>query len=103
MRHQNQIGWFSLMTGRALVHWAHAQGAHQLRSKIDRPTLRWTTAIVKQLFDIAWDMWNDRNGAKHKSVTAVAQREMSDFDAETQEHLTLSVEGVAQHLSLIHI
>ena len=85
------------MTGRMSAHWAHAQRAHQLLNKIDRPTLRWTSAVIKQLFEIAWDMWNDRNGVKHMSTTAAAQREMQDLDEEIQEHLALGVEGIAQH------
>ena len=82
MRHQSKISWFALLTGRVSLCWSHAQHAHQARMHIDRPTLRWTSAMLQQLFLIAWDMWQDRNNIKQNSITAAKQREIDRLDAE---------------------
>ena len=82
MQHQNTIGWFSLLTRRASIYWSHAQQEYQQRMKIDRPTLRWTSAVLRQLFHIAWDMWLHRNNIKNETTTAAKQRKMDSLDEE---------------------
>jgi hypothetical protein len=37
---------------------------------------RWTVALIKKLWDIAWDLWEHRNGVLHEKDNAVSSAEL---------------------------
>ena len=93
-RHQNQIGWFGLLTGRISRYWTDAQHAYYVRQKIDKLPRRWASALIKQFFLVAWDLWKDRNDIKHSSPTAAERREMARLDEEIEEIRQAGTSGV---------
>ena len=66
IRHQRTLGWFSMVTGRMSLYWSHAQRDYLKRMKIDTPTLRWTSSVLKLMFHMAWDLWQDRNNTRQR-------------------------------------
>ena len=39
-----------------------------------RTGARWVSALVTKLWQVAWDQWDDRNGALHKTPLAIELR-----------------------------
>ena len=72
--------------------------------KIDTPTLRWTSSVLKLMFHMAWDLWQDRNNIKHHTATAAKMREMAHLDQEIEEHRMTDMTGIShadkKHLTL---
>jgi hypothetical protein len=58
---QDAIGWQSFLEGRPSVGWSEVQ--HRYYEFLDsrRTGLRWLTALIQKLWDVAWDMWDHRN------------------------------------------
>jgi hypothetical protein len=44
-------------------------------SEIPRTGKRWTVALITKLWDIAWDLWEHRNGILHNKQNLVSERE----------------------------
>ena len=94
IRHQNAIGWFGLVTGRVSCYWTQFQSNFYVKQSILKPACRWTTAVIKQAFLIAWDMWEDRNGIKFSTTTAAAKRAMALVDAEIDELISVDISDI---------
>ena len=63
---QMNASWEALVEGRPVLGWAQYQQNFltQLGSKCSGK--RWLVAVLKKLLDIAWDLWDQRNGIPHK-------------------------------------
>jgi hypothetical protein len=65
---QNSLGWYNFLLGRLLTRWADAQQRY-LESIDKRNTgRRWTIAILAKIWDISWDIWEQRNGIAHDTL-----------------------------------
>jgi hypothetical protein len=58
---QESIGWFPFMMGLHTTKFAEIQHHYYLSLDRQNTGLRWTTALITKLFDVAWDMWDQRN------------------------------------------
>ena len=47
-----------------------------------RSGLRWTVAIITKLWDVAWDLWEQRNGFLHARDNQEILHNMATIDAE---------------------
>jgi hypothetical protein len=91
---QDAIGWYNVLLGRLSRKWSDVQ-ARYLESIQKRTTgRRWTIAILEKLWDISWDMWEQRNGIAHDPAhpRAIAQlqskqREVTDIFATGCQYL----------------
>jgi hypothetical protein len=62
---QDAIGWYNHLLGRLSKQWSDVQ-ARYLESIQSRSSgRRWTIAILEKLWDISWDMWEQRNKIAH--------------------------------------
>jgi hypothetical protein len=70
---QDAIGWQSFLEGRPSVGWSEVQ--HRYYEFLDgrRTGLRWLTALIQKLWDVAWDMWDHRNRVLHDQEHSVAR------------------------------
>jgi hypothetical protein len=62
---QDEIGWQSLLEGRPSLGWSEVQQRYYEWLGSRRSGLRWLTALIQKLWDIAWDMWDNRNRVLH--------------------------------------
>ncbi|CAB9498981.1 expressed unknown protein [Seminavis robusta] len=62
---QTEIGWYNLLLGRISHRFTQLQDAHYKSLGNRRNGFRWTTAVIRKLLDISWDMWDHRNHIKH--------------------------------------
>jgi hypothetical protein len=95
---QDAIGWQSFLEGRPSVGWSEVQ--HRYYEFLDsrRTGLRWLTALIQKLWDVAWDMWDHRNRVLHDQEHSVAR----DLQIQqiTDEFATGSV-GLAREAPLL--
>ena len=62
---QDAIGWNCFFQGFWALEWEGAQSAYLQSIKSRRSPKRWLTSVITKLWDIAWDMWEHRNGCLH--------------------------------------
>jgi hypothetical protein len=59
---QTETGWKHFFEGRL---WRVLQEKYFLRLAIRRSGKQWSGAIIQKLWDVAWDLWEQRNGILH--------------------------------------
>ena len=59
------MGWFQFLLGRHPTAFETIQQQHLTQEHFPGSGKRWATALVKKSFEIAWDMWEHRNGILH--------------------------------------
>jgi hypothetical protein len=72
---QNNMGWKHFFEGRMHTAWREHQTNHQRTTGTSNTGRRWVGALVRKLHDIAWDLWEHRNGILHNKETGFAARE----------------------------
>ena len=68
MEAQSRIGWDNFVRGRISKKFEEFQQRHYLANNNQRSGFRWTVELIKKLMDVAWDMWDHRNGILHKDT-----------------------------------
>jgi len=76
-QNQNDIGWRAFFEGCPAKGWEEAQQEYYLWIQSKRTGLRWLSALIRKLWDLAWDMWDHRNQILHdrEEGQAVKERE----------------------------
>ena len=80
--HQDAIGWTNLLEGCIATGWTEAQSAYYQMIHSKRSGLQWTVAIITKLWDVAWDLWEQRNGFLHARDNQEILHNMATIDAE---------------------
>jgi hypothetical protein len=62
---QQELGGQALLEGRMSYEWEACQQAYLTFIRSRRTGKRWSTQIIKKLWEIAWDLWEHRNGILH--------------------------------------
>ena len=57
---QTTIGWWNFMFGLHSNKWQKIQQAHYDRIGSKRSVRRWTSLLIRKLWDTAWDQWQHR-------------------------------------------
>jgi len=65
---QETIGWQLFFEGFLAKEWVETQQAYYRWVGSRKTGKRWAVAIVKKLWDIAWDLWEHRNGYVHQAA-----------------------------------
>jgi len=73
LQEQQQIGWDRFFEGWWSEKWASIQQQYYNLGKSTRTGRRWATAIVMKLWNIAWDLWEHRNGILHEKENLITQ------------------------------
>jgi len=73
LREQNVIGWNHFYEGWLSKGWISAQQAHYVKIKSMKTGGRWAVALIKKLWDMAWDMWEHRNEVLHERENLVTK------------------------------
>lgn len=85
---QNTIGWQYFLEGWIAKEWRIQQARFLIQNQIANNSLRWASALIKKLWDIAWDLWEHRNGIEHMNdvqtlniaLNDKIEREIEAFD-----------------------
>ena len=82
------------MGGCLSVEWAKAQHAYYQWINIRRTGKRWAIALIKKLWEISWDLWDDRNDVLHKTPLAADLEGAASLDNAIREECLLGSEGL---------
>jgi hypothetical protein len=77
---QDTIGWYPFLLGQVSIHWKSVQHAYYQSLGLDNTGKQWVRLLILQLFNISWDMWEHRNGIKHKTLTPAKRRAIQLLD-----------------------
>jgi hypothetical protein len=63
---QSHIGWGACFEGCLGKEWRIAQEQHYKSIKFHYSGRLWITALITKLWQVAWDLWEHRNGIEHE-------------------------------------
>jgi hypothetical protein len=88
---QDSIGWKNFLEGCVLQEWAEKQQEYYEWLQRRNTGKRWITVLIKKLWEISWNMWEQRNGEVNNPASPASLREHARLDAKiTQEYEDLS-------------
>jgi len=91
---QTKIGWDRLLDGWLSQYWRSQQEKSWSQVRSRKSSRRWTSALIKKLWDISWDMWDHRNQELHSG--GIEHQQILHLAVDDQIHQ--AYEGGAQQL-----
>ncbi len=88
LEHQSSIGWQRFFEGWTGIGWERAQQAYFTLIKSRRTGKRWVVALIKKMWDIAWDLWEHRNGILYQSSNVATDAELLNIDRSVRNNFT---------------
>jgi hypothetical protein len=88
---QELIGWRPLLYGFASRRWQLLQARHLSSIRSRKSSRRWMIAWLRQLMQVAWDMWDNRNYILHNSLTPAKLRERALLDEFITDQFSLGL------------
>lgn len=104
---QEKLGWTAFVEGRIAIEWEQARTGW-IRQPQQRVSRRWATAMVQKMWDVSWDMWNQRNETIHAMEEAAELVRVEDdirqefdygwtgLDPEFQSLFSVGIKAVMQ-------
>lgn len=86
---QNQIGWKNFMFGFMAKEWSQAQQSYYESIASRRTGKRWVSALIRKLWDIAWDLWDHRNTQIHRPGQLDAYEDTTTLDMNVRTEFAL--------------
>jgi hypothetical protein len=80
------MGWQAAFEGRWHQDWAAVQQKYYEYIGSRRTGKRWLVAVITKLWDVAWDLWMDRNG---ENTRIKVQRARVLLEAQVSEEYSL--------------
>jgi len=77
---QDGIGWDAFFEGRVAIEWEQVQETYYLWCRSRKSGRRWTIALIQKLWDVAWDLWEHRNGFVHAKENVEIREGMALID-----------------------
>jgi hypothetical protein len=78
---QDAVGWRPFLEGGVLHAWAAKQQEYYNQIKRRNTDKRWITTLIKKLWEISWNMWEQRNGEVNNPESPASLREHVWLDA----------------------
>jgi len=91
---QKTIGLRQMMGGCLSIEWARAQDIYFKWMGIRRTGKRWVISLIKRLWEISWDIWDDRNRVLHNTPLAADLSGAASLDKAIREEIQLGCEGL---------
>lgn len=83
---QAALGWNNFFEGFLVKDWSMVVKQQLGRMRSRRSSRRWTSALIRKLWQIAWDLWEHRNGYLHARDNSVLTRQL---EAEIRKQFNL--------------
>jgi hypothetical protein len=74
---QDKVGWQTMLEGMPVKGWEEVQQRYFVWRKKRQTGKRWLAAIIRKLWDVAWDLWEHRNGILHDCDTNLAEQQLN--------------------------
>jgi hypothetical protein len=91
---QDDIGWHPFLLGMISQKFAAVQATYYLRTGKKKTGLRWLVALIKKLWDISWDMWQQRNDINHNTMTPRKIQELAGLHLEVNAQFERGTAGL---------
>jgi hypothetical protein len=78
---QDSIGWRAFLEGAVLIAWAEKQQEYLVWLKRRNTGKRWVTTLIKKLWEISWDLWEQQNGELTNPASPASLREHARLGA----------------------
>jgi hypothetical protein len=91
---QDDIGWDKYMFGNISVLWQEIQAQYFREIGKQNSGLRWTNALIQNIWQVAWDQWEHRNAILHNSKNIVTQAEAVMIASRFQMELETGIQGL---------
>jgi hypothetical protein len=92
---QNDIGWYNFLQGRISNYWVKIQSAYYEKLASRRTGHTWASNLIRRLWDISWNMWNNRNDILHNIHTEADTRLSHKLDKRVRKEFSLDIDGLA--------
>jgi hypothetical protein len=79
---QDAVGWRAFLEGGVLKAWAAKQQEYLDWLKRRNTGKRWVATLIKKLWEISWNMWEQRNGELKNPESPASLREHARLDAQ---------------------
>ena len=87
--------WVETNNGEFLaLDWARAQDSYFKWLGMKRTGTRWVVSLIKKLWDISWDLWDDRNKVLHNTPMAGDLSGAASLDKAIGEEFMLGSTGL---------
>lgn len=96
LQEQENIGWHNFLEGFVSIGWAEIQARYYIGIRSRRSSRQWVTALVKKVWLVAWDQWQQRNEIVHQQQQPT-QRQISRLDRQIQHQYKRGTSGLALH------
>jgi hypothetical protein len=63
---QSSCGWHNFFEGLLLKDWRVVMIHYISKNRSKKSPKRWITALIQKLWQVAWDLWEHRNGYLHE-------------------------------------
>jgi hypothetical protein len=93
---QDDIGWDKFMFGNISVLWQEIQAQYFQEIGKQNSGLRWTSALIQKIWQVAWDQWEHRNAILHNSENLITQAEAVMIASWVQMELETGIQGLLQ-------
>jgi hypothetical protein len=103
---QTRCGWRNFFEGLILKDWREAMTLHLAKIRSTKSSKRWLTALIRKLWQVAWDLWEHRNGFLHEKDNNLIEQQVNgqiqqqfnlgyqDLDNQSQLLFTGGVKGI---------
>jgi hypothetical protein len=93
---QDDIGWDKFMFGNISVLCQEIQVQYFQEIGKQNSGLRWTSALIQNIWQVAWDQWEHRNVILHNYDNLVTQEEAVMIASLVQMELETGIQGLLQ-------
>ena len=91
---QKMIGWKQMMGGCVSLEWAKAQDIYFKWMGMRKTGKRWVVSLIKKLWEISWELWDDRNSVLHNTPMAADLSGAVSLDKAIREEFHLGCDGL---------
>jgi hypothetical protein len=84
------------MFGNTSVLWQEIQAQYFREIGKQNSGLRWTSALIQKIWQVAWDQWEHRNAILHNSENLVTQADAVMIVSRVQLELETGIQGLLQ-------
>jgi hypothetical protein len=81
--------------------WEEAPDQHYKAIGSQKSGRRWTAVIIKKMWDVEWDLWEQRNGFAHSKENEGVLHNMAEVDAEIQYQFQQGPVGLLQRVQYL--
>jgi hypothetical protein len=95
---QTNMGWKNFFEGFLAVEWQEVQALHFARIGSKKSTKRWASALIRKLWQVAWDLWEHRNGFVHEREAGLLSEQTNQAIQEEFTKGTRDLDNISRAL-----